>query len=65
MTSTHLTPTPSAYLPPGILLNDEFDPSCPANEVTVRALTQPQFGSVTLLPNGAFDYKVGQIDPLA
>lgn len=45
--------------PPGVLINDKYDPSCPASEVSVHLLTPPQFGVVTLTPSGGFTYKVG------
>lgn len=43
--------------PPGVLLNDKIDPSCPRDQVKVHVLDEPEFGTLTLNPDGGFSYR--------
>ena len=53
------TPNSITVSPPGVLLNDRADPSCPASELRVHMTSGPEYGTVTLREDGGFEYTVG------
>jgi hypothetical protein len=44
--------------PPGVLLNDLIDPSCPLDQVKVQVIKEPEFGTLELTRDGGFKYTV-------